>query len=122
MKLLTPKMHGVIDYLSVVLLALSPTLFGLTGAGALLAYALAVIHLLMTVLTDFPLGLAKLVPLRLHGVVEILVGVSLVALPWLLARTVDLGERGRIFYTAFGVVLIGVFAVTDYAAEAPSAT
>lgn len=121
MKLLSPKIHGLVDYVSVVLLALSPSLFGLAGPAALLAYALAAIHLLLTVLTDFPLGLVKLVPFRLHGLVEIVVGVSLVALPWLLARAVNLGDRGRIFYTAFGVVLIAVFTVTDYAAEGRAA-
>jgi drug/metabolite transporter (DMT)-like permease len=72
----------------------------------------------MTVLTDFPLGMVRLVPLRLHGLVEIVVGVALVSLPWLLTRAVALGDRGRIFYTAFGAVLIAVFVATDYAGGA----
>jgi hypothetical protein len=118
MNMLSPKLHGFIDYVSVALLALSPSLFGLAGAAALVAYALAVIHLLMTLLTDFPLGAVKLIPLRLHGLVEVVVGVALVSLPWILARTVELGDRGRIFYTAFGAVLIAVFVATDYAAGA----
>jgi hypothetical protein len=117
MKLLSPKVHGVIDYVSVILLAVSPSLFGLAGVAALVAYALAVIHLLMTVLTDFPLGMVRLVPLRLHGLVEIVVGIALVSLPWLLTRVVALGDRGRIFYTVFGAVLIAVFVATDYAAD-----
>jgi hypothetical protein len=121
MKLLSPKLHGIIDYVSVGGLVLAPTLFGLNGAAATLAYALAGIHLTMTLLTAFPLGLIKLVPLRLHGVVEIVVGVSLVVAPWVLATTLDLGGTGRVFYTAFGAVLIAVWLITDYSAAAADA-
>ncbi len=115
MKILSPKIHGVIDYASVIGLCLAPTLFGLTGPGATFAYVLAGIHLTMTVLTAFPLGAVKLVPLKLHGIVELLVGISLVVLPTVLASAVDLGNHGRVFYTAFGCVLLAVWLVTDYA-------
>jgi hypothetical protein len=118
MKLLSPKLHGIIDYVSVGGLVLAPTLFGLTGVGAGLAYALAGVHLTMTLLTAFPLGLIKLVPLRLHGIVEIVVGISLLVAPWALATVLDLGGNGRLFYSAFGAVLIGVWFVTDYGATA----
>jgi hypothetical protein len=40
----------------------------------------------------------------------------LATLPWALWRAVDLGDRGRLFYSAFGVVLCVVFTVTDYGA------
>ena len=116
MKLLSPKLHGIIDYVSVGGLVLAPTLFGLNGTAATLAYALAGIHLTMTLLTAFPLGLIKLVPLRLHGVVEIVVGLSLVVVPWVVATTLELGAAGRAFYTAFGAVLIAVWLTTDYGA------
>jgi hypothetical protein len=118
MKLLSPKLHGIIDYVSVDGLVLAPTLFGLTGVGAGLAYVLAGVHLTMTLLTAFPLGLIKLVPLRLHGTVEIVVGISLLVAPWALATVLDLGGNGRLFYSAFGAVLIGVWFVTDYGATA----
>ena len=121
MKVLTPQIHGIIDYASVLGLALAPTLFGLQGVSATFAYALAVIHLIMTVLTAFPLGLVKIIPLKLHGIVEIIVGVSLVALPWALAGALDLGNPGRIFYTGFGAVLIVVWFITDYGTGARTA-
>jgi len=121
MKVLSPRIHGVIDYISVVALALAPTLFGLQGISAMLAYALAAVHLIMTVLTAFPLGLIRLIPLKLHGLVEIIVGVSLVALPWALAGVLDFGNVGRIFYSGFGGVLIAVWLATDYVAEAHTA-
>lgn len=122
MKILAPKLHGIIDYVSVAGLLLAPTIFGLQGIAATVAYLLAGIHLVMTVLTDFPLGAVKLVPLKLHGLVEIVVGVSLLVLPWALASMVELGANGRYFYSAFGAVLIAVWAVTDYAASPAAAT
>ena len=118
MKILSAKLHGIIDYVSVVGLLLAPTLFGLQGIAATFAYALAGIHLALTLITKFPLGVVKIVPLPLHGIVEIVVGVALAVLPWLLKGTVDLGDTGRMFYSAFGVVLIIVFAVTKYDAHA----
>jgi len=121
MRVLTPQIHGIVDYVSVLGLALAPTLFGLQGISAMLAYALAVIHLTMTMLTAFPLGVVKLIPLKLHGLVEIVVGVSLVALPWAFAGALDFGKLGRIFYTSFGAVLIAVWLITDYGAEARTA-
>jgi hypothetical protein len=114
MKILNAKIHGVIDYVSVAGLLLAPSLFGLEGVAATFAYVLAGIHLLMTVLTDFPPGAVKLVPLKLHGLVELVVGVALLAMPWLLRSAVDLSANGRVFYSAFGAVLLVVWAVTDY--------
>ena len=114
MKILSPQIHGIIDYVSVVGLALAPTMFGLVGAAAFLAYALAGIHLLMTVLTNFPLGVIKVVPLKLHGFVEIVVAIALLAAPWALMSVVDLGMNGRYFFTAFGAVLLAVWATTRY--------
>lgn len=112
MAILTPRIHGYLDYLTVVIFALAPTLFGLTGVPALLAYLLAVVHLLMTLLTDFPLGVADVIPLRWHSRVELIVSVVLVVLPWLLGDLFSAGART--FYTAIGAVIFVVWLATDY--------
>jgi hypothetical protein len=112
MSILSHRLHGVLDYATVVFLALAPTLFGLTGLTAYIAYGLAVAHLTVTVFTDFPLGLAGLIPPKLHAAVELVVGVSLLTAPWL-ASTLFAG--GQVFFTAFGGVVLGLWAVTDYA-------
>jgi hypothetical protein len=54
MNTITPRVHGYLDYVTVVVLLLAPTLIGLTGFPAQLAYALAGIHLVMTLATDCP--------------------------------------------------------------------
>lgn len=110
--MLSHRLHGALDYATVLFLALAPTLFGLTGFTAYLAYGLAGAHLTVTVITNFPLGLVALIPPNLHAAIEFIVGVSLLAAPWL-ASTLFAG--GQVFFTAFGGVVLGLWLVTDYA-------
>ncbi len=74
MKIISDTTHGILDYVTVVLFALAPSVLGLTGTAALISYALAAIHLTMTVLTDMPLGVIKIIPIKLHAFVELAVG------------------------------------------------
>ena len=71
------KVHVTIDYLSVVVFAAVPTLLGFSGADAALCYGLAVAHLMVTVSTAAPGGLLHWIPNRVHGRIEVLVGVTL---------------------------------------------
>lgn len=114
MKILSDTAHGILDYVTVVVFALAPSLLGLTGTAALISYALAVIHLAMTVLTDMPLGLIKVIPLKLHALVELVVGPVLVvgalALPSLFAG-------GQAFFVVAGVVIFLVWLLSNYGLE-----
>jgi len=109
-KIITPTQHAYLDYVTVVLFAIAPTLFGLTAMAATIAYALAVIHLAMTLVTDFPGGTFKLLPFSVHGWVERVVGPALVLLPFVLGF--DGMARG--FYIVVGLVIILVGLLTDY--------
>lgn len=113
MKIISDTTHGILDYVTVVLFALAPSLLGLTGTAALISYALAVIHLAMTVLTDMPLGVIKIIPIKLHALVELVVGPVLVvgalALPTLFAG-------GQAFFVAAGVVIFAVWLLSNYGA------
>jgi hypothetical protein len=111
-KIFTPLTHGYLDYVTVLLFLAAPTLLGLSGAPATLAYALAIIHLVMTLFTDFPLGLFKLIPFTMHGWVERVVGPLLVVVPFLLGFSAD--STARNFYMVIGVVIILVGLLTDY--------
>jgi hypothetical protein len=82
-----------------------------------LAYAIAAAHLGVTLLTAFPLGILKVIPFTLHGALEFVVALGLVAMPWLA------GFAGvpvaRSFYVGAGIVILLVVLVTDYKAAAP---
>jgi len=80
---------------------------------AAIAWGLAVVHLLMTLFTRFPLGLVKVIPFPIHGVVELVVGVVLVfAMPRLLGAS--LGPPARTFFIGAGAAILAVWALTRY--------
>ncbi len=112
MKILSPRIHGYLDYLVVIWFLAAPTLFGLTGIAANISYALAIIHLGLTVLTAFPLGVIKVIPLQFHGVIELIVSFALIALPWLLGFASVASARN--FYVASGIAIFIVWLITRY--------
>ena len=112
MKILSARIHGCLDYVTVVGFAIAPTMLGLAGIPKMICYGLAGIHLLLTFLTDFPLGVAKLVPNAVHGVIELVVSIALMALPWLLGFTAMPAARN--FFIAVGAVIFMVWLLTDY--------
>lgn len=113
MNLLNARLHGFLDIATVLVFLLAPFVFGLGGYVAAVAWGLAVVHLIMTLLTRFPLGLVKVIPFAVHGVVELVVGIVLVlAMPRLLEAS--LGSPARTFFTGAGVGILVVWALTRY--------
>ena len=111
MKFISPKIHGIIDYLVVVFLLASPTIFGFTGLLATFTYALGGVHLLLTILTAYSAGLIKVIPLALHGLIEFVVGIVLIVLAYTLFKD---DATGKLFYIVFGTVVLLTWLVTDY--------
>jgi len=109
MKPISPTVHGAIDYLVVVIFAGAPAVIGLSGWPAVLSYTLAGIHLLMTLLTDFPAGIIKAIPIVLHQWVERIVGPVLVILAF-----ISMTEAARAFFVAMGVIIFAVERLTAY--------
>ncbi len=112
MKVITPRAHGYLDFLTVAIFLLAPTLLGLSQLPAMLAYILAVVHLIVTLTSDFPFGAFKLIPFTIHGWIERIVGPSLIALPFIAGFSNE--EIARNFYIAIGLVIIVVGFLTDY--------
>ena len=109
-KILNPTYHGYLDYVTVILFLAAPSLLSLTGMAGIFAYALAIIHLALTLLTDFPLGFYKIVPFPLHGWVERIVGPVLVLVPFVFGFV----GTATSFYVMIGIVIILVGLLTDY--------
>jgi hypothetical protein len=104
--------HGLIDYLMVILLAIGPGVAGFHGHQALLCYALAIVHLLLTIVTRFPLGVFKIVSFLVHGAIEVIVGVLVIILPWI--SNFSAGVHSRNFFVGIGILILIIFAMTDY--------
>lgn len=116
MKPISSRAHGMLDYLTVALFALAPTLFGFTGTAATLAYALAAVHLVMTLITAFPMGVAPVVPFHVHGIVELLVAISLMGIGMF---NFGLEQSAGLFYLLVGLVILVVWLLSGYR-EAPA--
>jgi len=115
MRILDARIHGVLDFVTVAVLLLGPLLFGLGGSPAAIAYSLAAIHLLMTLLTRYPMGIWKTIPFVVHGIVELIVGIFLLILPTIQGYAP--GSPARRFYMVVGAMILIVWALTRYAPE-----
>lgn len=108
---LSPRFHGYLDYFTVAVFALAPTLLGLGGEAAALCYGFAVVHLLLSLATDYPAGVTHLIPFTLHGKIELVAGVSLLALPLILGFAVV----PTVFFVVMGVTVLAIWSTTPYA-------
>lgn len=110
MNIISPRQHGYIDLIVVVAFALAPVVIGLDGAAAIFSYVVAVVHLAMTIVTvGLPVALRGAIPLALHGLVEMGVGVVLGLVGWLAFE-----GAARNFFLVMAAVILAVFAVTAY--------
>jgi hypothetical protein len=110
-KIISDQMHGVLDYITVIIFAIAPSLIGLTGVAAVVSYVLAIVHFSMTVTTNMPLGVVKLIPIKLHAIVELIVG------PVLLVGGLAapaLSTDSRTFFVVMGAVIFAVWLLSSY--------
>jgi len=110
LRFLSDKVHGILDYGVVLIFAVAPNFLGITDTAAWLCYALAAIHLAMTFFTDMPLGMVKIIPIRLHGTIELIVGLALIVVAWVIP---DL-RSGQLFFTLMGAIIFFVWVSSNY--------
>lgn len=112
MRFLFPTVHGIIDYLIVVFLLVSPYLFDIAGLPAAIIYVLAGVHLLITMATAYTFGVFKVLPFRIHGYIELVVAFILVPLPWLL--NFEQVDEARNYFICLGIGLFALWFLTRY--------
>jgi hypothetical protein len=112
-KPISARVHGVLDYALVAAFLNAPMVLGFHGTPAAIVYWLAGIHLLMTGFTDFPLGVFKVIPFKIHGVIDLVAGVFLLVAPWIFGFAADYTARN--FFIAIAIVAFVVVALTDFA-------
>lgn len=115
MKPLSAKPHGVMDYTLGVFLLVSPWLFGfndVSTAATLNMVVIGVLVLGLSLITDYPLGVLKLVPFPIHGIIEASTAVFLLASPWIVGFTQVLPARNIALIAA--VLWLAGVALTNY--------
>jgi len=107
MKFVTKQIHAYLDYPVALALIGLPFILGL-GESNPLAFTLSLVTgiaaLILTVLTDHQTGLIKVVPYKIHLLVDLLVGLTFVAAPFIFSFE----GLDSIFYWVNGVAVLFV--------------
>ncbi|MFY7666793.1 MULTISPECIES: hypothetical protein [Flavobacterium] len=112
MNLVNTKVHGIIDYLFVGILWIAPFVLGLEEKAAIASASLGGIHLLVTALTNFELGLLRFIPIKIHSLIELIVPFVLVGFAVFLGEVESDFSRNYFLSVAFLVLL--TWWITDY--------
>ena len=85
MRIISTRVHGVLDYLTAGVLIAAPSMLGLRkhGMQAWLPIALGVGTIGYSLLTDYELGVWRVFPMSVHNLYDIGAGALLAASPWL---------------------------------------
>lgn len=109
------KWHGIIDYVFVVFLICAPSIFHLKILPALCTFALAPIHLALTLCTNFEFGILRIIPFKAHGWIELVVSVILIGVAFYFGNLE--GSLTNNFYLSLGCAVFFTWLVTDYASS-----
>jgi hypothetical protein len=92
--------HGAVEYAAAALFVVAPFLFGFdSDAATAISIVVGVGILVVTASSELPTGLAKVIPVTIHMVLDIVVAGFLIAAPFLF------GFSGEGEATAFFIVL-----------------
>ena len=113
MRFIPSRVHGILDYVVGVLLILAPRLFGFQNGGPedRIPVILGVMTLIYSLLTRYELGLFKVIPFRVHLMLDLLSGIFLAASPWLFGFS----ERVWVPHVLVGLFEIGASLMTQRA-------
>ena len=85
MRFIETKIHGYIDYLMGLFLIISPWILGFANGGAVqwVPVILGVGTIVYSLVTDYELGLLKMIPMKGHLMIDLFAGILLAASPWI---------------------------------------
>lgn len=83
-KPINTKLHGILDYVFGFILML-PWIVNYHGnsTDSVMIASVGALTLIMSLLTNYELGLIKVIPMKVHLVIDVLSGLFLIALPFL---------------------------------------
>jgi hypothetical protein len=111
MKLISTRVHGVLDYLVGTFLLATPWIFGFwrNGAESWVPIWLGAAAIVYSLLTNYELGVAKFLTMRTHLWLDLISGVLLAASPWIFNFNNDI----YIPHLVLGFLEISVSLMTD---------
>lgn len=108
--MISTKVHGYVDYMMGVLLIALPWLFNFPeGAATMLPIILGVGAIIYSLMTDYELGLLKVLSMKAHLGIDLMAGILLIAAPWLF------GFADEVFwpFVILGLLEIGASLMTE---------
>lgn len=86
MRIISTKTHGYLDYTVGILLIAAPWIFGFFrgGAESWVPIILGAGAILYSLITDYEMGVAKIIPMPTHLIIDVISGMFLAISPWLL--------------------------------------
>ena len=85
-RIITPRVHGLLDYMSAIVLILAPSVLELNEISPY-AYWLSVIAgiilILYSLMTDYEFSIGMLIPLKTHLVIDFSAGVLFILWPFI---------------------------------------
>jgi hypothetical protein len=112
-RVIPTKVHGVLDYVTAPTLAAAPELFRLNGsrASALAPRVVGTGAAVYSALTDYELGVRRVIPMRVHLLLDAGGGAVLAAVPWLFGSA-RRGIRHWLPHALVGAMEIGLALTT----------
>ena len=110
-KPISPKLHGIIDYLTVPLLLAAGPLFQFGGRAAQITSTVAGAVLVYSAATKYPPGLVKMIPLNIHRMIDVVLAIMFIIYP----HVFRFPEHSALaFFIGFGVFSVIVVFLTDF--------
>ena len=110
MRFISTRAHGVIDYLLGALLIVAPYLLDFAD-GTAAQWVLQIVGAALigaSLLTDYELGIMRMIPMPIHLGLDVAAGLLLVVSPWLFG----FADRVWLPHVIFGLAEIGVGLMT----------
>jgi hypothetical protein len=114
-KPISPKTHGVLDYTTSAAVAMAPMAIDLPKRASAVAYGLAGGYTALSMLTKYPMGAAKVVPFKGHGLAEAAIGLALPFVPRMLhIKKKSARKKAQLFFCGIATLTAIVAAMTDW--------
>jgi hypothetical protein len=116
---ITPRAHGFVDFLSALVFAIAPLLFGMNANAVAMSLLWAGVSVGLAMFTAYPLGLGKAIPFRIHRAIDLGVGALLLISPWLLGFSHE--PRARDYMMLIGAWVAVIAWLTEPEWKQPAA-
>lgn len=111
----TPRVHGAVDYAACAAMLLLPGRLGLSAPAKKASQAFALSYLGITLLTDFPPAVKRLIPFPVHGQIELLSAPLLLLTPKLLHQ--QAGKSEHSYFQGLTLLVLTAYLSTDWHAN-----